>query len=120
MSTKFARGLWVAVLCAALAWPTALPAAGPQVARPRSVSARDGRWSNPNTWEPRGVPGAGATVTIGKGTTVEYDVAWELELSSVGVEGGLVFSRDRSTRLDSSNILVRGTGVLEIGSPGRP
>lgn len=115
-----ARALLIIVLCAALTWPAALLAAPPQAAVTRVVSIRGGRWSNPSTWDPRGVPGAGAAATIAKGTTVEYDGASDAEISTVDVEGRFVFSRERSTRLDSGSIIIRGTGVLEIGSPDRP
>ena len=66
------------------------------------------------------MPGAGAAVLVAKGTTVQYDVAPDVELASIEVEGQLVFSRERSTHLDSGSILVRAGGILEMGSPDRP
>src|SRR2546426_3431605 len=75
------------------------------------VSIRDGYWSDPNTWQPKGVPAASASVVIARGTRVEYDVASDREIASMTVEGTLEFSHTRSTRLDTGSVYVRDGGV---------
>ncbi len=87
---------------------------------PRSVSVRDGRWSDPSVWEPQGVPLQGATVRITKGTTVTYDLVSDRELASVEIHGALYFSREQSSRMDSGNIVIREGGALELGTARRP
>lgn len=110
----------MALLCVGAAAPPAVLLADAQGGPPRLASARSGRWSDPATWQRRSVPGAGAAVVIARRTKVEYDIASERELTSLDVEGALVFSRSRSTRLDTGNIVVRDGGALEIGSADRP
>ncbi|MGH7753318.1 MAG: G8 domain-containing protein, partial [Gemmatimonadales bacterium] len=106
------------LMVAALSWP-AFPAV-PAWAAPVSTSVRSGRWSDPAIWRPQGVPGAGVRVTIGKGTTVTYDSPNSGELAALTVQGTLTFSRERSTRLEAGGLIVRGGGVLEIGTARRP
>ncbi|MGH2452771.1 MAG: G8 domain-containing protein, partial [bacterium] len=107
-----------ALTVAALSWPVS-PGV-PAWAAPISVSVRSGRWSDPAIWRPQGIPGAGVAVTIGKGTTVTYDSPNSGELAAVTVEGTLTFSRARSTRMEAGGVIVRGGGVLEMGTARRP
>ncbi|MGH2627753.1 MAG: G8 domain-containing protein, partial [Anaerolineales bacterium] len=110
--------LTVALLCTAAAAPVISPAGqGPP---PPLASVRSGRWSDPAIWQGGRVPAEGAAVVIAAGTRVEYDIASGRELASLDVHGTLLFSRSRSTRLDTGNVIVRNRGVLEMGTPDRP
>ena len=77
-----------------------------------AVSARSGRWSDPDTWAGRRAPREGDRVRILGGHAVVYDVASDRPIRMVHVAGGLVFARDRSTRLD--------VGLLKIESTDDP
>ncbi|MGQ0572174.1 MAG: G8 domain-containing protein [Armatimonadota bacterium] len=120
MSATLSRAICVFLAFATAVWPVVFGGAPSLAATPRITSVRDGRWSSPGTWEPKGVPGSGMAVAIAKGTTVEYDVSSDRELAAVEVEGRLIFSEDRSTRLDAGNVIVRAGGALEMGSQSRP
>ncbi|MCO6459608.1 MAG: G8 domain-containing protein [Pirellulaceae bacterium] len=69
-------------------------------------SARDGKWSEPATWQPARLPRQGDRVLISRGTQVQYDVASEQVLRLVQVVGTLRFSRDCDTLLN--------VGVLKV------
>ena len=69
-------------------------------------SVRDGRWSEPATWNPARVPKAGDRVLIGRDTFVEYDAHSEEVVRMVQVVGTLSFSRDRDTLLN--------VGILKV------
>ena len=71
-------------------------------------SARDGRWSDPQTWEDHHVPSAGQFVQIRSGTVVTYDVDSDVPIRMIHVAGTLAFARDRSTRLDVGVIRIQG------------
>lgn len=116
---RAARVLLTCTLCVVLVtlpgWSAGLAGVGGT-----AISTRGGRWSDPDIWNPRGVPGKGTRVKIARGTTVEYDVAADRELGELDIEGTITFSRDRSTRLDTQGIVIRSGGVLELGKAGQP
>lgn len=70
-------------------------------------SARSGLWSDPATWTPRRVPGAGDRVLVRSGMTVEYDVASKAVLRLVQVVGTLKFSTTVSTELNVGLLTIR-------------
>lgn len=70
-------------------------------------SIKDGRWSQPDTWQPARVPGAGDRVLVSRDTTVEYDVASPDVLRLVQVVGTLSFARDRDTELNVALLKVQ-------------
>src|SRR5687767_9348651 len=57
-------------------------------------SVRDGKWSDPKTWEPERVPGKGDRVLIGRGRTVQYDVQSKEVVRLLQIVGTLDFARD--------------------------
>ena len=84
------------------------------------VSVRDGKWSEPGTWDGGKVPGDGDWVEVAAATRVEYDVVSEAVLPVVQVRGELIFARDRDTALhvcalqhSNSKIPVDFTAELE-------
>jgi hypothetical protein len=114
------RWITVALLGALSMWFPLFVPPYTSAAESQFVSIHDGHWSDPNTWEPRGVPAAHASVVIAKGTRVEYDVASEREIAFLTIEGTLEFSRTQPTRLDTGSVYVRAGGVLAIGTEQRP
>jgi hypothetical protein len=100
---------------------TGLPHGIPDLcAAPTVTSAASGSFSNPATWSPQRVPGAGDRVSIAAGTTVTYDATSDLPLYCMDVSGSLRFRTDLSTRLTVGTLLVLDTGVLEIGTVSAP
>ncbi|GIW94668.1 MAG: hypothetical protein KatS3mg110_2709 [Pirellulaceae bacterium] len=69
-------------------------------------SVRDGRWSDPQTWQPQRVPGEGDRVLISRGTQVEYDVKSKEVIRLVQVVGTLRFAQDRDTELNVGLLVV--------------
>lgn len=72
-------------------------------------SARNGKWSEPATWENARTPGPGDRVQIRLGHVVTYDVFSESALRMVHVAGSLTFARDTSTRLDVGLLRIEAT-----------
>lgn len=70
-------------------------------------SVRDGKWSDPATWQPQRVPKGGDRVLIGRGTRVIYDVAGDEVIRLLQVAGTLTFSRDVDTRLNVALLKVQ-------------
>ena len=70
-------------------------------------SARSGNWSDPNTWTEKRIPHAGDCVQIRAGDTVSYDVNSDQALRVLHIACALIFSRDRSTRLDVGLLKVQ-------------
>src|SRR2546426_6280075 len=71
-------------------------------------SARNGNWSDPQTWAEKRVPKAGERVQIREGHRVVYDVESDQAIRMIHVAGTLAFARDRSTRLDVGLIRISG------------
>ncbi len=72
-------------------------------------SVRDGNWSDPKTWDPPVVPGAGDRVLVSRGTRVVYDVASDDVIRLVQVVGTLTFDRDRDTLLNVAVLKVQNS-----------
>src|SRR5688572_10613517 len=70
-------------------------------------SAQSGKWSDPATWSPRRVPKMGDLVQVRPGHAVSYDVASDEAIRMLHVSGSLLFSREKSTRLDVGLIKVQ-------------
>ena len=87
---------------------------------PTVVSARSGAWSDPGTWKPARTPQPGERVHVAAGTRVTYDVMGTAPLRCVGVDGTLGFKPDADTELIVSDLLVRQSGSLEIGTEDAP
>ncbi|MGP0066172.1 MAG: G8 domain-containing protein [Isosphaeraceae bacterium] len=109
-------------------------------------SIRDGRWSNPATWEGGRLPGSGARVQVRAGHTVVYDIHGDFPIRSIHVAGTLRFDPEKDTRLDVGLIKIqagddagesgfnceahvmsvkgsganRSTAALEVGTPAHP
>ncbi|HTN76115.1 MAG TPA: G8 domain-containing protein [Pirellulaceae bacterium] len=81
---------------------TAVAADAPTVIR----TARDGRWSDPQTWEGNQVPGKHARVLIRTIHTVTYDVSSDDVIRAINIGGTLNFATDRSTRLNVGLIKI--------------
>lgn len=97
------------------------PAAHAATASPADVtftvhSARDGNWSDANTWSEHHVPATGDLVQIRGGTTVAYDVSSDDVIRTLHVAGTLTFSRERSTKLTVGLIKIQpGEKMSEDG-----
>jgi hypothetical protein len=70
-------------------------------------SVRDGRWSEPGTWEPARTPTAGDRVLVSRGTRVVYDVASSEVIRLLQVAGALSFDPERDTLLEAGVIKVQ-------------
>lgn len=104
---------------------------------------RDGRWSEPTTWDAGRIPGEGDRVFIPAARSVQFDAAATPPIRTVHIAGRLWFARDRDTCLSAALIKVgpgedcddsvlaceehlpelagdQLRGVLEVGSWGRP
>lgn len=102
------RAVGPAVVAALSARPDAEPVAPPPV---------DGeRWSDPATWDGRGLPREGDTVTIPPGRTVVLDVD-PPALEGIAVDGTLVVA-PRDTMLRANWVMVKGR--LAVGAPDAP
>jgi hypothetical protein len=87
---------------------------------PTIQSAGSGAWSNPLTWSPGRVPGAGDRVVIRAGNTVTYDTVSDAALTCVALNGRLNFVTSNSTRLTVATLMVMADGHLWIGDLGNP
>ncbi len=82
------------------------------------TASRDGRWTDPYTWDTGTVPGAGDEVWIPAGIAVVYDSTSTAALDWLRIDGKLTWAVDQSTELRCESIGVSNTGVLHIGKPG--
>ena len=89
-------------------------------AKPTVRAARSGAWSAAGTWSTNRVPGAGDVVRIPSGITVTYDVVSDAALTSVVIDGTLVFRTDGPTKLVATVVEVMPSGTLEVGREGAP
>jgi hypothetical protein len=89
-------------------------------ASPSVTSVASGAWSNPATWSSRRVPAAGDRVRISPRDSVVYDVASDVRLDCIEVDGRLAFATDRNTRLKVANLTVMDAGSFEVGTEQTP
>jgi hypothetical protein len=82
--------------------------------------ARDGLWSDKNTWKDGVPPTADANVLVPKDRTVTLDCFCDVALRTVRVDGKLQFAHDRNTALLVDTLLVLPTGRLVIGTAAQP
>ena len=114
-SIAFRRSIAGALLVLAAACQEATaPDPTPPPPPPPPPAPAVARWSNPESWPGRVVPGAGAAVTIPAGKTFLLDVS-PPALTSLLIEGTLRFDA-RDLNLTSGWIMVMGQGRLEVGS----
>ena len=117
MSVTLTRriGILTAVLLTVAFWPSANPAA-----QSREITSRgDGPWDSPGTWSCQCVPAAADRIVIRGGD--EVTVRGQSTARSVAVEGVLRASRTAdSTLVLSGNLVVRGSGWLDFGTPAAP
>lgn len=85
-------------------------------AKATHVAVKNGRWSDPSTWQGNKIPTSGANVLINKGTTVLYDQVSEARLKTISVKGKLKFATGTDTKLLVETILNGPGGKLDIGS----
>ncbi len=79
-------------------------------------TAKDGQWSNPQTWEQQRLPKAGDYVQIRAVHSVVYDVNSPVVLRMLHVAGNLRFTRDHTTRLEVGLIKIEpGETTTEDG-----
>ncbi|KAI9002533.1 G8 domain-containing protein [Hyaloraphidium curvatum] len=95
----------------------ALVAAVPAAALQRTAGS--GRWSAPATWSPAGVPAWGDSVAVPAGASVVFDAATP-RLRVVEIAGELAFEDGAAAApelaLVAETVLVRGSGLLRVGS----
>lgn len=84
------------------------------------IAIANGDWTDPDTWANGDVPGAGDTVLIPKGITVDYDAKSNASLFTVRVDGKLDFATDKNTKMVVDTMVVSSTGKLEIGTEANP
>jgi hypothetical protein len=72
-------------------------------------SVKSGRWSAPDTWDARRVPGEGDRVLIARQTRVLYDADSPAVIRYLQAAGVLSFARDRSTTLNVGVITIQAT-----------
>jgi hypothetical protein len=89
-------------------------------AAPTIRSVASGNWSSPSTWNPARVPGANDKVVVGSGNNVTYDAVSDASLDCVSIEGALRFRNNASTRIKVGNLMVKDSGVLEVGTAASP
>ncbi|MBI3408123.1 MAG: G8 domain-containing protein [Planctomycetes bacterium] len=79
-------------------------------------SAKNGPWSQADTWEGGQVPGEGARVQIRVGHSVLYDARADAVIRSIHVAGTLSFAHDRDTILNVGLIKIQaGDDASENG-----
>lgn len=83
-------------------------------------STRAGMWSDPNVWSTRRIPQRNERVIISPGHNVTYNIYSDVEIRRLLIRGGLIFARDRNTRLDVGNVIVDSGGYLEMGTAAAP
>jgi len=89
-------------------------------ANPGLTSATSGAWSDPETWSPQRVPGVDDRVRVEAGHDVVYDVASDVRLDCIEVNGRLSFSTAANTQMRIVNLTVMDDGVLDIGTEAQP
>jgi hypothetical protein len=72
-------------------------------------SVRDGKWSEPATWNPARVPKEGDRVLVTSGTHVTYDSTSQSTIRLLQVVGTLAFARDRNTELNVALLKVQNS-----------
>ena len=70
------------------------------------TSTKTGNWSDASVWSSGQVPGANAKVRVSAGQTVTYDVASDVKLDCIEVQGSLVFSTTQNTRMFINELMV--------------
>jgi plastocyanin len=94
------------------------PPSGPPAGPPASAT-NSGKWSDPATWG-GALPQAGAAVTIPGGKIIVLDVS-PPPLTSVMIEGQLIFDDSKDLALSANWIMVHGSGgKLQIGAEQAP
>ncbi len=82
------------------------------------VAIKSGSWSDTSVWSGGSPPKTGAIVWISDGVRVEIDPVLPITGPKlVRVDGTLVFTTGRDTRLGAETILVTHRGRLQIGTP---
>ena len=96
-----------------------LPVANAQISFDDGA-AGDSNWTSADNWDPNGVPGAGNTIAIGDGFTVDYDVGGNLPGSTtLNVDGTLSIVSGGVLRTLGADITVSSTGELTAADTGR-
>lgn len=83
------------------------------------TAIQSGHWSDASTWD-NGMPTAGAHVLIPTGISINIDGEIPTRLSTIRLEGKLVFSDAVTTELKVETIVGSATSTLEIGTATQP
>ena len=93
----------------------------PRLCSPATItSVANGNWSNPDTWSTGRIPSADDRVQIDHNTLVTYDVANDIRINCIEIQGHLHFQTSKNTRLLVGTIFVLPTGVLMAGEEREP
>lgn len=84
------------------------------------TAVADGSWFDNNTWANGNIPDQDAWVHIPAETTVYYDQINTSPMSSVLVDGSLIFAHTQSSQLIVDTLLINNTGRLIIGTENQP
>jgi len=88
------------------------------------ASLSSGNWSDPNIWNPTGVPANLDDVTISSGHTVVFDVdqsSFTDGLNSLTINGTLTVSTSVNTHLKMrGNVTIASSGVFQQGTVANP
>ncbi len=84
------------------------------------IAVQSGAWSDPDTWGGRAIPGRDAVVVIPEDVEITYDVARDVKIFAIEIDGALRFDTERDTKLVVDTVFVRPDGALEIGTQTDP
>ncbi|NJK28138.1 MAG: hypothetical protein HC925_06080, partial [Coleofasciculaceae cyanobacterium SM2_3_26] len=83
-------------------------------------AVNNGSWFDPNTWEGKRIPSAGARVLIPEGISLTYDGESNASLKTLRVDGALTFAADRNTQMVVDTFVTNMGSTLRIGTPENP
>lgn len=84
------------------------------------TAATNGKWNDPRTWSPPGVPGDDATVLIPPGIAVTLTSVEPARLALVEVSGTLQLANSASTQMLVETLQIDDGGTFQIAAPNHP
>ena len=84
------------------------------------TAVSSGNWSDPQVWQARSVPPAGASVTIPAAVSVLFDAVGAPPLQTLAVDGGDLRFAPADLHLQAHFIILSNGGRLQAGTPEQP